>query len=380
MPGQRRGVGIGQRRIARLHRLRQTLGEGVRPWRGVHQQCGETGGAQGGGTFQRLSLRPRPAPCPIAPNIRAGIRQYRDHWRPAGAADRVGQRVRRVDAGGQRRGAAARQAGEAALGPQQRSGGRQKDLGALAAEGDQRDLIAPHIAVRQQQFDGALRLTQALHGGGAGGVHGEDRRGADALAEADDAEILAPHLEPLRRVGSAAQRLPGGGGFQSFQQMQPVAVFRLALPRPDRPSPLRARPSLRRSAGHPGLAAAAVLLREFRQQVRRKCGDRGFQHDIRQRLVWQRVRIVLRRRRLVVTGLRFGWFLWGRRFGLFGLRLGFRLPGILWRREAGRAGDEDEPSGEAEIGFVRRPPAVERGGDAGGTQRQQRCADRIDAQ
>ena len=131
----------------------------------------------------------------VAGDVRPAVGQQDDDRGTAAPAFGPGQDGGRVDAGGERGGTSAGQAREAAFGPHQGAGGRQQHRGVPAAESDQRDLIAADVAIRQQQFDGAFRLTQAVKRGGAGGIDGEDGGGFPALAAADDAKIGGPYFE-----------------------------------------------------------------------------------------------------------------------------------------------------------------------------------------
>ena len=133
--------------------------------------------------------------------------------------------------------------------------------------------------------------------------------------------------------------------------MQTRAALQLSLPGTDGPAALGTQPGLSGAAGGADLPPFAIHPRQLLQQVRRQRGDRSFQHDIGQRLVGD-LRL-------------FGRVVLGRR------RFRFRLFGVLWRgREAGRAGDEDEAGGQAEIVVRDIGPAIQRCGNPGCPQGQ----------
>jgi hypothetical protein len=94
---------------------------------------------------------------------------------------RIGQRAAASMARRQRRAAAAGQPRQAALGAHQRARRRQQHLGVAAAEAEHRHLVAPHIAVGQQQLDRALGLGQPVHRRRARRIDDEDGRGLALL-------------------------------------------------------------------------------------------------------------------------------------------------------------------------------------------------------
>ena len=98
-----------------------------------------------------------------------------------------------VEHGPVRRGGA-RLAGRATLDPSHGGGGvgaaterRGSALGHDPPVRDHRHAVAPGVAIGQQQLHRALGLREAVQGGGAGGIHGEDGGGFRALAEAGEA-------------------------------------------------------------------------------------------------------------------------------------------------------------------------------------------------
>ncbi len=83
-------------------------------------------------------------------------------------------------------------------GPSPASGSAASTISApLTAKSDQRDAVAPDIAIGKQQFDRALDLGQPLHRRRARSVDDEDRRRAAPLTVADNAEIVRPDLQSI---------------------------------------------------------------------------------------------------------------------------------------------------------------------------------------
>jgi hypothetical protein len=75
----------------------------------------------------------------------------------------------------------------------------------LAAKCDQCDLIAPDVAIGQQQLDRPLDFGKSLQCRGAGSVDDEDRRGRAALLEALDAEVFLADQNACRSAGFVAR-------------------------------------------------------------------------------------------------------------------------------------------------------------------------------
>ena len=153
-------------------------------------------------------------------------------------------------------------------------------LGALAAKRDQRDTVAPHVAIDQQKFDRALDLGEPLHRRRARRIDDKNRGRASALAEADDAEVLGAHLHAPRVAGRApAQLLPRRGGAQRINQTEPAFAQRAAA-RADGPSAqLRGHVRARLARLRVGRTLRDAKL-NLPEQIRRDRRARGGEHEI----------------------------------------------------------------------------------------------------
>ena len=166
----------------------------------------------------------------VARDVAAAVGQQDENRRAALTLHRKGEPETGIQAGDQRRRPAARQARQGALCQGERARGRQDDAGRGAAKGDQRHLVPPHIAARQQLFDGALGLAQPFQRCRARGIHQEDRRRGRLVAQPLIAEILLADQQARRCLrGRVALRLkllrpqflPGGGGAQCRDKVRP---------------------------------------------------------------------------------------------------------------------------------------------------------------
>ena len=137
-------------------------------------------------------------------------------------------------------------------------------------------------------------------------------------------EVFAPHLDALRRrVGPAPQALPGRGGAQRVEHMQPGPVARFAAPRAHRAAAVRVLLLSARRAGGFGLRLALLAQLQRRQQPGRQGGLHGFDELVFQRLGigwWRwRFRLVFILGRVVGRWIGVGWAVSFRRlFRLFG--------------------------------------------------------------
>ena len=155
-------------------------------------------------------------------------------------------------------------------GPGESASRRQDDFSGLAAKGDQRHLIAPHIAFRKQKLHCALGFAKALQGRRAGGIDHEDCRGAAAGLALHDAEILAPHSDcACDGVRATAQALPGGGGTQGVDDRNARSGAQIAG--------LRAHDAttLLQPRGRAGFAQAAAAHIAGLHQGQQACGQGG---------------------------------------------------------------------------------------------------------
>ncbi len=217
----------------------------------------------------------------VAADIGAAVGHQHDERRLALAAARVGQPQGGIEAGGDRRAAAAGKSRQRLARPRCRAGRRQHDFAGLAAKGDQRDMVAPHIAIGKQQFDRALDLGEPVHRERAGGVNHENRRRAAPLAIAHDTKILGSDdhqaLGALRAL-RLAQAPPGRRRAQRRDQREPAFGERSR----------RAHPAAGRARANkfPRLICRRRAMRrsrrkargEARQQARRNGRARRLQH------------------------------------------------------------------------------------------------------
>ena len=253
-PRQRRRVGERQGQVACVHGVGELARRGLRSRGRVDEQRGEPGAMDETCGRERVLLRLRPAGRPVAGDVGATVGQKDQDRRLVLAADRVGQGRGRVERGRQRRATTPGQAGEAALGADQRAGRRQQKFRLLATKGQQRHAITAHVAVGQQQLDGTLRLGQPVQRRRARGVDDKDGRGPRALPEPRHPKIVATHLDPGGLIAglAVAQRLPGGRGAQASR---PRSAARRPAARPGEPR--SAGPWSRTAAGHPPVRRSA---------------------------------------------------------------------------------------------------------------------------
>ncbi len=85
-------------------------------------------------------------------------------------------------------------------GPSRSSGSAETRSRRRAAKSDQRDAVAPNVAVGEQQFDRALHFRQPLHCRRSRSVENEDRRCAAPLTIAHNAEIVRLDLQSIPRL------------------------------------------------------------------------------------------------------------------------------------------------------------------------------------
>ena len=153
----------------------------------------------------RAASRP---PSPLArPSVTASTSARRSGSRRRSRRDELG---RAVQPGGQRRRAAGGQRAEHGGGALDAAGGREHDLRAGAAEGDERDAVAPAVGVEEQAEDRALDRG-----------HAPARAHRPAGVDAEDDEVaLAPGADVLAQVGArerrpVGQRAAARGGAQA---------------------------------------------------------------------------------------------------------------------------------------------------------------------
>ena len=270
--------------------------------RRVDDDCTEARRANTPGRRQRLRFRHGAIGPSFARHVGATVGEKDEHRRVALSTRRVGQRERRFDARRQRSAAAAGQSCQATLGSHERARGRQDEFGAAAAEREQGDSIASHVALGEQQFDRALGLTESMQRSGTGGIDDENRRGPRMPAIALHPEILGAHFDAGRLRGTMASgrctqasthRLPRRRRPQRLDDVQPRAASRLTAYDTGRPA---ARPALLFLA-RASCTGAARLDRcrdlQLREQPRWNRRSSGREHDVFERAIL-RARLLLR--------------------------------------------------------------------------------------
>ena len=142
--------------------------------------------------------------------------------------------------------AAAGQGRQPPLRLDERPGRRQQQFRRGAAERDQRDMVAPDIRFRQQQFARALRLGEARGRGRAAGVDREDQQPVAVLLEAAHPDVVARDQEEAARRGAPPQRLPGGRRAQRRDEVDARRAVQPTGPRRQRASRADCRVGARR--------------------------------------------------------------------------------------------------------------------------------------
>ena len=283
----------GRRQMAARRRVRQRAGS-ARPSRRQALRAPPAAAATCRPAARRAAPRAATRAAASASSPRARVRRCRRAQmlaRPSVSSTTTGvcprrrtasaSVARRVDAGGERRAAAAGQAGEAALGAHQRARRRQQQLGAAAAKREQRDAVAPHVAVGQQQFDRALRFGQPMQRRRARGVDDEDRRGPRALPEARDAKVVArarrcargAARSRRRRARPRAVRCHGAAARSVSITFSRAPARGVAAPHAGRPAAQRRLPAHAGASRRIAHATAPAVRAgcKLRQQVRREC-------------------------------------------------------------------------------------------------------------
>ena len=134
-----------------------------------------------------------------------------------------------LEAVGEGGAAAAGEAGEAALRLDEGAGGGQEQFRAFAPEGDEGHVVAAGVGLGEEEFDGALGLAQAGHGGGAGGVDGEDEEAVGGLLVALHADVFGADVDEVSPRGRGpAEGLPGGGGAEGGDEVDLRGAVELA--------------------------------------------------------------------------------------------------------------------------------------------------------
>jgi len=114
-----------------------------------------------------VRVRARAVAGAVERHIRLPIGQENENGRIALARDLLRKLLRETHAGGKRRSAAARQAGERFAHAGERTRRRQQNLCAAPAKGDERGFVAPHITFGEQMLHGALGLGEPVQRSGA---------------------------------------------------------------------------------------------------------------------------------------------------------------------------------------------------------------------
>ena len=174
--------------------------------RSVDRQRGDASGADAPSGVDGVLKRLWPPRRSIASDIGATVRHQNEKRCLALVLNLIRQRQGHIKTVRDGRAPARRQPCQGAAGPRRRAGRRQHDFGAATAESDQRDAVAPDIAVGEQQFDRALHLRQPLHRRRTRSVEHEDRRRSTPLTVAHDAEIFRLRNGFRRRPGCASSR------------------------------------------------------------------------------------------------------------------------------------------------------------------------------
>ena len=224
---------------------------------------------------------------------------------------------------------------------------------------DLRDPVAPNVAFRQQQLDGALGLRQAMQRRRSGSIDRKDHGCRGPPGEAGDPEILAPDFDPpptvrrpgkrralpsrrrsachgaaARNVAIKSSRFPG----RSSPRAVPAGRPRNAVMR-------RARSSFRGRTPAPGLGEP-----QLRQQARRDGRLGGGENNVLDRVMFDAIAISVR---AVGSGIAVGR---RRRGGVGRGRLPTRRR--VWRigffrrahrRRHGRARGQNQPTGDGRV-------------------------------
>ena len=122
----------------------------------------DAGGADLAAGVECILERQRPPEATAARDVGTPVGHEHDEGRASFAAQAIGEFECGIEAGGNGRAAAAGETGEKLFGAGERAGWGQDDLGPRAAEGDEGDAVAAHVAVREQQLDGALDLGEPM--------------------------------------------------------------------------------------------------------------------------------------------------------------------------------------------------------------------------
>ena len=158
----------------------------------------------------------------------ATVGDHDEEWPAAWVADPLDAQHlgRGQQALGERRTTSGRQVAEAPGGDVDRVGRRQRDLGRVAAEGDQPDLVAALVGVEQQAEDRGLDLLHPLaRGHRAGRVDAEEHEVGLAPLAPGGAEVAG--LEPQPTRAPAPCPLVRGGGPDRLDQVEPARAGRV---------------------------------------------------------------------------------------------------------------------------------------------------------
>src|SRR6056297_3330857 len=180
--------------------FRQALCVSARQGNGLHPERAREGGRLGAGArggidnaalkCQRAQLRGAvcsvdlglcPASSTIEGDIGAAICQQGEGGAEPARARLLCKLGGGLETGGKRRAATAGQGSEAALGLNQRAGGRQEGFSPGAAKRHQSHMIAAGIGLTKKQFNRALGLGQTRHGGRSGGIDDKDHYAIRAI-------------------------------------------------------------------------------------------------------------------------------------------------------------------------------------------------------
>ena len=276
------GVRVRQRKIVSAHLCSQPNRLRLRLRRRVDQQGRQIRFARRSRRRKRLFFGARPPAYAVAPDIRFAVGQEHRDRRSTAASHRRRQLDRRVDAARERRTAAAGQSGETSFRANERTRRRQQQLRGCAAKCDQRDAIAPRVAVGQQQFDRALSPRR---GDSTPTIRMRRPRKSssspfDACSASRESPRRALRSVPPRRVANGApEALPRRCGAQGFHDVQCCAAARRTRSNADRATAARRTLQRTRLARFASAHAQPAAVQQLRKNSRRDRGLGRVEHD-----------------------------------------------------------------------------------------------------
>ena len=169
------------------------------------------------------------------------------------------------------------------LGAYQGSRWWQHELRRSPAKGNDGDLIAPQVTLREQQLHGALRFCQAMQRGGSRRIHREHRQGARALLGDGHPTIAGvdTHTCVATKLPAAQETLPRSCCSQGLEHIQASAASRSSVAYARRPASTHTSTFLAKAPGTLGASATCGNGRlETNQESRRYGRLRGGEQGI----------------------------------------------------------------------------------------------------